>query len=547
MTRYIITSALPYAEGMLHLGNLVGSILPADIYYKYLKMKGEDALYICGSDQHGTPIELQAIKKGVEPRDLANQMHEQIKQALEKFECTFTYYGKTDSEANKATVYEIFDALDRNGYIIETESLQAYCNIDKRFLSDRFVEGTCPYCGFAGARGDQCDNCGHLLTPQELKEPHCVICGSKELEFKKVKNLAIDLKKLAPKLKSFIEERSKNNWSKNSINKSLSYISQGLQAREITRNMKWGFKVPKKGFEDSVFYVWFDAPIGYIGITREYSEKMWKDYWFDEKSRLVQFMGKDNIEFHTLMWPGMLIGSDLGYVLPYTIKAYEFLMSKTIKFSKSRGTGMNIQNALDIMHPDYWRFVLASLMPETADSEFSIPAVIEIVNKVMNDKIGNLVHRVLTLAKKVNDGKWNVDAPELDSKRIMELVESYRKHFENLEIREALKDVVDLADLGNMMMSSYEPWSMLKSGKNEELNALLSTLLSIVFYIGVLLHPFTPMASAKTISYFGLHENASFNMLNEKHEFDASQKIEPIFRKMTDHEIKKLEGFSAGM
>jgi len=545
--RVIVTSALPYAEALPHLGNLAGSILPADIYYKHLIMLGTDAIYICGSDQHGTPIELQAFKKKESPEALAEQVHNQIKSYLEKFGCTFTYYGKTHSEANKGIVYDVFNGLKQNGYITKIESEQAYCNVDQRFLTDRFIEGKCPYCGAEGARGDQCDTCGRLLNPKDLIEPHCVICGSSDISFVRTEDLALDLKKLSPKIAEFIEERKGNNWSKNAVNKSTSYIKQGLEPRAITRSMKWGFEVP--GMKDKVFYVWFDAPLGYIGITKEWSSDNWQKYWKSIDTKLVQFMGKDNIEFHTLMWPGMLIGSGLGFVLPTTIFAYEFLNSRNVKFSKSKGVGLNIETALEILPSDYWRFVLSYLLPETADSEFSIASLIEIVNKTMNDSIGNFIHRVLSIAKQNNaPHEFSEPSPKIKS-TIEKYVGSYNLHFEKIQMREALRDVIELASKGNEMMSAKEPWKLAKSDSETDRKDFWSVLTDLLYMaraVSVMLWPFTPSASSKALAYFNIEPSKpQLSILESPLQLDISIEIKSIFNKITEVEKAKLEKFSS--
>ncbi len=551
MPKIIITSALPYAEGVPHLGNFVGSILPADVYYKYLFITGADAIYICGSDQHGTPIEVQAMKRGISPKELADTVHEQIKESAKRFGCTFTYYGKTDSEKNKDVVYEIFDALDKNGYIKKVEDVQPYCNVDKRFLADRFIEGVCPYCKAEGARGDQCDNCGNLLDPDDLIDPHCVICGSTDIEFRKTVNLALDLKKLEPDIKEFVERNKANNWSKNAVNKTLSYISQGLKPRDITRDINLGFGVNKKGFEDKKFYVWFDAVIGYIGITGEWTAK-WKDYWMGKDTELIQFMGKDNIEFHTMMWPGILIGSKMGFILPRTIKAYEFMNANGIKFSKSRGVGLNVQNALDIMPADYWRFALMHLLPETSDTEFSIAIFIEIVNKIMNDKIGNLVHRVLTIAKNNYKLLEEGNADATITEKTGEMVKGYILNFGRVDMRDALQSLVKLAEFGNEMMSAKEPWKMLKNADERsaaEFSALMNGLLGVVYALGIMLYPFTPDASRKILSYFGVKGDGMKGMLNriaDRPEPRMDIPITTVFNKVSETELRKMEKYSGG-
>jgi len=532
----------------MHLGNLVGSVLPADVYYKYLIMRGDDAIFICGSDQHGTPIEIKAIEQRTQPETFANELHEKTKELLDRFECTFTYYGKTNSEANKLVVYEVFEALRKNGYIIETESNVPYCNIDKRFLPDRFIEGTCPYCKSKNARGDQCADCNRLLDPSEIIEPYCKLCGNKEIIFKNAKNLALDLEKLQDQISRFIGAESKNDWSKNTVNKTLSRLKEGLKPREITRNLRWGFPVPLKGFEDAVFYVWITGLLGYIGITREWSTK-WRNYWTDQQRLLVQFMGKDNIEFHAIVEPGLFLGSGLGYILPHTIRASEFLTAGGVKFSKSRGVGLNIQNALDILKPDYWRFVLMYLYPETSDTDFTIALLIEIVNNIMNDKIGNLVNRVLTLTK--NNSSLvrleGVSAHNTYKKKVDAIIERYEDNFKHFKLREALFNVIELADLGNGIMSTKEPWNLIKKAAGDkaaasEFDDLMRSLLVITRDIGILISPFTPNASANILKHF--RAEPKLDNLNKELSLDLKEPTRQIFTKVTEREKAALEKFS---
>ncbi|MEM3884031.1 MAG: methionine--tRNA ligase [Methanothrix sp.] len=543
--KIIITSALPYSEAIPHLGNFVGSILPADVFHRYEELAGRDSIFICGSDQHGTPIEIRALKEGVSAEHLADSVHERMKKVFESFECSFTHYGKTNSESNKKAVYEIFEALDRNGYIKEVESVMPYCNIDKRFLTDRYIEGKCPYCGFEGARGDQCDNCGRLLSPQDLIDPYCGLCHNKDIEFKKTVNLAIELDKLQPEILDFVKMRM-GTWSRNAANKTVSYLEQGLEPREITREMKWGFPVPRKGFEDKVFYVWFDAVIGYIGISMEWSEK-WKDYWKGPDTELIQFMGKDNIEFHTMMWPGILIGSGLGFVLPHTIYAYEYLTAKGLKFSKSRGVGLNMENALEIAGPDYWRFALMYLAPESSDNDFTIALFVEVVNKIMNDKIGNYVHRVLTLLKNSGLKASELVEDEKSMDKVAVLTRKYAEDFEALKMREALRELVAIADIGNEMISSSKPWELIgkdgvKQGSEGRAKELLGGMVSIVRMMGVLMWPFAPDASSKILKRFGISEPRLSDLEKPLKELNL-EGLEPVFSKLSDKQLKELERF----
>ena len=548
MARVIVTSALPYAYSMPHLGNFVGSVLPADVYYKYLRMKGDDAIFICGSDQHGTPIELAALQKGAAPEQLADEMHAAIKSLYDKYECGFTHYGKTHTPENKEVVYSVFNELYRNGYILETEDMQAYCNVDKRFLPDRFIQGTCPYCHTKNARGDQCDNCGRLLEPGQIIDPFCVVCGKSDISFVKSKNLALDLTKLQDKIKAFIKENSKNNWSKDAVNKSLSMIKQGLKPRDITRNMKWGFPVPLAGYENATLYVWFDAVLGYIGITKEWDPKRWRDYWQNEHTQLVQFMGKDNTIFHSIMWPAMLIGSNLGFVLPYTLKISQHPTSKEVKFSKSKGVGLNMRNALEIMPADCWRFALMHSAPENADSEFTKEVLEETVNTILNDKIGNFVQRTLKLAlanKALVEGGV---VPSSEKKVAVEL-ERYADAFDSLQFKKAVAALVGLAEQGNRIMSDREPWLLAKAAKNDakaakEAKDVLSSLIAITYALGVMLHPFTPEASKKLLAHFKVGGEPTLALLGKTIELDIEKEPHPLFAKLTQKELEKLQKYA---
>ncbi|MEM3781487.1 MAG: methionine--tRNA ligase [Candidatus Micrarchaeaceae archaeon] len=543
----IVTSALPYIQDMIHLGNFVGSILPADIYYKYLLLKGEDAIFICGSDEHGSAIEIEALRQGISAKDLADRNHDRLKKVLERYGCTFTHYGRTGTEQNKEIVYKIFKALDSNGFLKESVSKQPYCETDKRFIPDRFIEGTCPYCGFEHARGDQCDRCGRLLNPEELINPHCNICGKSDITFKQVKNLALDLETLQSRIKEFIEENSKNNWSKNAINNSEGYIEKGLKNRDITRDTAWGFAVPKQGYEGKVFYVWFDALIGYIGITYEHSKEIAERYWLSGNASLVQFMGKDNIEPHTLMWPAMLIGSGLGYSLPTTIYAYEFLMWHGMKFSKSRGIGMNLEEAIEVLPGEYWRFSLASILPETADTDFTAEVLEQTINAELNDVIGNFVHRTLSFIRtNFSSTVPNAGAIDSDTKALLDGVEAEEKrycdYFERLQMREALRSVVAIASMGNEYMSSKEPWKLVKE-KSESASTVVYACAKLARDIGILLYPFMPESSGKICEFF--NSKRTLSALKE----DVSGRklgltgLAPLFGKVTEEQIRKIALF----
>ncbi|MEM3791293.1 MAG: methionine--tRNA ligase [Candidatus Micrarchaeaceae archaeon] len=522
----IITAALPYVYSIPHIGNLVGSVLPADVYFKYCTEKGEDAIFICGSDQHGTPIELEAIKRGVKPETLANEMHRKVMRLFKKFGCTFSKYGKTHSLENKATVYEIFRALLNNGFITEREEEQAYCENDKRFLVDRLIEGTCPFCKGNHARGDQCDDCGRLLNPREIIDPYCKICGKKDIVFKKTKNLAIELGKLSKEIEDLAEER-KLHWSKNAYNKARSLIKEGLLPRDITRNMKWGFKVPMKGYEDHVFYVWFDALIGYIGITRSLEKEDWVKYWKSEDSELIQFFGKDNIEFHTIMWPAILIGSRMGLVTPSRIKAMEHLLINEEKISKSRGNVINLDKAAEAFEPDYWRFALMYMAPESGDSSFTIEGFVDTINKVINDKIGNLLHRAATIQH-----TQKLELKPFIDEEANRIRKEYEEFMERLEFRPAIEKILELAAYGNGIINDEKPWELDRSNTNsvERVRSVMSRLNGICILVIYLLYPFMPKAANKcSRKYFNVRE--AKELIGKMPPFSFERKPKPIFQR----------------
>ncbi len=550
ISKIIVTSALPYVYSTPHLGNFVGSVLPADVYANYLRMRGDDVIFICGSDVHGTAIEIQAIREETTPEKLAKKMHEGIMELFRKYGCNFTYYGSTHTAQNKEETYAIFNALNRNGYIGEVQKELPYCNFDKMFLADRFIEGTCPVCGYESARGDQCDNCSSILDPNQLIEPHCTICGKKEIVFKKTRNVTIKLDKLQPRLERFAA-KSSSTWSKNAVNEASKYFKEGLKERDISRHMNWGFPIPLEGFEDQVFYVWFDAPIGYIGITKEWDGKKWQSYWKGKDTRLVQFMGKDNIIFHTILFPAMLIGADLDYVLVDTIKSYEFLNWEGKKFSKSRGVGMDLQEALSVVkNPDYWRFALILNAPESADADFTTDGFVEAVNKIINGKIGNLFQRVFTLVsanEQVFDKKAPVDQQVNDL--LDALYKKYTGHFERIELREALKTVVAIADLGNAIMSEKEPWVTAKAAKSDQqaakdFSSVMNGLLKISYYVALTLFPFVPSSSRSALKYFGIEGDPTLKDISRAPDLKLDGAPKPIFEKLTDQQIKKIGSYS---
>jgi len=541
--RYVITSALPYIDGVPHLGNLVGSILPADIMARFLRMKGEDVIFICGSDMHGSPMEVYAFKQGRDVKELAYEMHARIKKAIENFEISTDFWGHTDTEENRETTYEIFWALWKKGYIKEEEIVLPYCEGHKGFLSDRWIEGTCPYCG-GHARGDQCDDCGAVLTPDQLIDPYCVYCGSKELTFKKTRQLLFDLPALREDLIKFYEERKKL-WPEIARKETEKYLYQiGLKPRSISRHLRFGFPVPLKGYEDQVFYVWFDAPIGYISITKQWAKSIgdpdaWKRYWKDPDSFIVHYIGKDNIFFHTLFWPAMLIGSG-GWTLPMVVASAHYLMARGTKFSKSRGKGINMENALEILPADYWRYTLAALFPARRDTEFSWDVLKEKVNKELADTIGNFIYRTLSFSFK-HFGS-NIGTPELgeeeraELEKIKDLIsEAEKTYMTFVGFADIVKIALRMAAEGNAWLNKREPWKEVKKDE-EQARKTMYVALHYVKALALVLWPIMPESMERVLSWMGITPSWK-EALREG--IPKLSKPEILFRRIEDKQLEE--------
>ncbi|MCJ7478955.1 MAG: methionine--tRNA ligase [Candidatus Nanohaloarchaeota archaeon QJJ-7] len=515
--RTVVTSALPYIHGVPHLGNIVGSLLPADLYHRYLDLRGHENIFICGSDEHGTPLELSALEAGEEPKEHADRQHEEVGSVLHDFELDFSLYGRTHTEYNEERTLDIFKHLYRDGYITEKEQELPYCTNCQRFLPDRYIEGECPDCGGL-ARGDQCDDCGTLMEPEEILEPYCTICGESAIEFRTTENLFLQLGKFEEELKQWLE--GEQPVPDNQLEEITNLIGEELEDRCITRDIDWGFPVPWREleglddtYEDKVLYVWFDAPIGYLGITQQYfnakgEEERWKDYWKDSAARTIYSIGKDNTIFHSIIFPSMLIGGsgEEEYNLPDYEFIHQYLLSDEVQFSKSRGNGLSSAEALELLPADYWRFYLSSVIPENHDTSFSWKDFESKINGELNDNVGNFVNRVLTLTE-----KWfgnEVPEPEtledfMDVKeRLEQLVLEYDEAFEQEKSpKKALQKALEIARLGDEFLQNEEPWN--DEGNREE---VLYRSLEIVEAIAITFYPFTPSASENIWEMLGREE-----------------------------------------
>ncbi len=512
MVKWVIGAAWPYVNAVPHLGTLIGSVLSADVFARYMRLRGDEVVFVSGSDEHGTPIEVEAVKKGIEPRKYTDQAHEYVSKLFREWGISFDNYTRTESDVHKEFVREILLKIYDNGYIFVQDDIVPYCPHDKIFLPDRFIEGKCPYCGYPRARGDQCDNCGRLLHPTELIDPYCVICGSKPV-FKRTRHWFFDLPKLQDHILKWV--RDNENLPDNVRNFTLSWISEGLKPRSLTRDNKWGIPAPFPGAEDKTVYVWFDALMGYISATKEYflkkgEEDKWISFWKDPGTRVIFFIGKDNIPFHSVIFPAMVIASGEGYTLPWTIAATEYLLFEGEKFSKSRGIGVWIDEALEIMPPDYWRFALIRLRPEQRDANFSWREFYRIVNRELCDDIGNYIHRILSFIYK----RFNGVVPEpgelgdLDKamlSKINEVVDSVDELFEKTRLRLAVEKILSLAWTGNQYLNQKAPWEKIRSDPSDAATTMWVGV-NTVYALTVLLAPITPRKAEELWNLLNIDE-----------------------------------------
>ncbi len=542
--KVLVTSALPYVNNVPHLGNLV-CIISADVYSRYLKLKRIENIFVLGTDEHGTTTETRAALEGKTPKEICDKYSKIHKEIYDWFEVKPDCWGRSSSEANKEITQEIFLKLDENGYIIEKEIEQAYCNKCKRFLSDRYILGTCPYCKYENARGDQCEKCGKLLEPKELINPRCAICGSTPI-FKKSRHLFIDLPALADELEKWIE-KNKNKWSENARTMTEAWLKNGLEPRCITRDLKWGIKVPLKGYENKVFYSWFDAPIAYISITKENRDD-WKEWWKNPKEvSLVQFMGKDNIPFHTILFPASLIGTKEKWTLLDKMSVNEYLNYESGMFSKSRHIGVFGDDAIKTgIKADVFRYYLMINRPEKTDTEFSWQDFKDKNNHELVANFGNLVNRTLSFIHRFFNGV----VPESDVKSnsfIREWHEALKKidkFYAELELKKALRAVMELSKKGNKFFQDAEPWKSLKEQKTKD---ALFILVNLVKDLAVLISPFMPDAAESIRHKLGLKELKWDDLGNLS--IKPGKKIlqgSLLFRKITEDEIKKLQDKFSG-
>ncbi len=541
MARILVTSALPYVNNIPHLGNLIGAVLSADVYARHQRLAGNEVLYVCGADDHGTATETKAREEGLTPKQLCDKygiIHEEI---YDWFEISFDVWGRTHTETQDTIVQEIFTRLDENGYINEQEVEQLYDEKAKSFLADRFVEGTCPYCGSPGARGDQCDNCGRLINAVELKDPVSKLTGTRPV-IKRTKHLFLDL----PALKGDVEEYLKSTELTENAKKTTDQWLSVLKERAITRDLSWGVPVPKKGWEDKVFYVWFDAPIGYISITA-HSRTDWRDWWHGDAT-LVQFMGKDNIVFHTVIFPATLLGTKDKWTMMHALSSTEFLNMEGGKFSKSRKIGVFGDDAIAI-HKEYgitadaWRYYLLSIRPETADTNFIWKDFQARVNNELIANYANLVNRATHFAStKLAEEPATLKKPQADFlDTIKQHAERARAHLDARELREALQETMLASKEANAYFQHSAPWKTITEDK-ETAAADVFALLHAVRDLSILLLPYIPAAAAMALDQLGLRQQTYADIGKPLHK-NVFGHVKPgiLFQKIEDDTIGALE------
>ena len=567
MARHLITSALPYINGIKHLGNLVGSQLPADLFARYMRARGHEVLFLCATDEHGTPAELAAAKAGKDVADYCAEMHAVQSEIAEGFRLSFDHYGRSSSPENHALTQHFAGRLSDMGLIREVTEKMVYSNADGRFLPDRYIEGTCPNCGFESARGDQCDNCTKQLDPTDLINPYSTISGSTDLEERETKHLFLCQSQMRDKLQAWID--SKTDWPVLTTSIANKWLNDGdgLQDRGITRDLDWGVPVKKggedwPGMEGKVFYVWFDAPIEYIACAQEWvaagKGADWERWWRTDKGAddvtYTQFMGKDNVPFHTLSFPATILGSEEPWKAVDYIKSFNYLNYDGGQFSTSRGRGVFMDQALEILPSDYWRWWLLSHAPESSDSEFTWENFQQSVNKDLADVLGNFVSRVTKFCR----SKFGEEVPaggefgETEQTLIAELttrMRAYEEHMAAMEVRKSAQELRAIWVAGNEYLQSAAPWSTFKEDP-EKAAAQIRLALNLIRIYAVISAPFIPDASATLMASMQTEDSswpddvaAALETLQPAHAFTVP---DVTFRKISDDEREEWQEKFAG-
>lgn len=544
--RYTITAALPYANGPKHIGHLAGAYIPADLYVRYLRLKGKDVVFVCGSDEHGTAIANQAMKENTTPRAIIDKYHELNKESFAKLGISFDIYHRTSEAIHHETAQDFFRNLDSK-HIFQEETSDQYFDLEaQQFLADRYIIGTCPNCGNHSAYGDQCEKCGTSLSPDELINPKSTLTGNQPIK-KETKHWYLPLDKYEGWLKEWILEGHKQDWRASVYGQCKSWIDGGLHPRAVTRDLDWGIKVPAEGAEGKVLYVWFDAPIGYISATRQWAldnNKDWELYWKDKETKLVHFIGKDNIVFHCIVFPVML-HTHGDYILPENVPANEFMNLEGDKMSTSRGWSVEMHEYLEDFPTkiDELRYYLTAISPETSDSEFTWKDYQARVNNELVAILGNFVNRVMILMHKYFDGKIESDGKMLlADQRVFDEIGGFydelEKSFEAYKFRQAQTVAMEIARLGNRYLTENEPWKTFKENP-EQARVVLHNCLHIIAHAATCLQTFLPDTAKKI---FGMLNVKGHYLFNEEVVFENGHQLNQaalLFEKIEDEVIEK--------
>jgi methionyl-tRNA synthetase len=510
--RIFIGVAWPYANGSLHLGQIAGAYLPADIFARYHRTKGNEVLMVSGSDQHGTPITIKAEQEGKTPKEIADFYYQEFCDSWQQFGISFDLFTTTGTANHASVAQDIFLTLQKNGYIYRERVSQPFCPKCQRFLPDRYIEGTCPYCHYVGTRGDQCDECGKPINLVELVDPHCRICGTSPV-FKDSEHFFLKLSAFQDKLSDWVAKQT--HWRPNTLNLTKRYLKEGLKDRAITRDIEWGVPVPIDGFEDKRLYVWFEAVIGYLSASKEWAktsgdENRWRSFWQDDKARSYYFIGKDNIPFHTLIWPAMLMGYG-GLNLPYDVPANEFLTIEGKKLSTSKNWAVWLPDYLSRYDPDPLRYLLSINMPETSDTDFSWRELVRRNNDELVATYGNLVNRVLTFVYRNFDGcvPEPGELTDLDNTVIKNTGSHLGQTSELLSkcaFKQSIMTAMSVAREANRYLDERSPWKVIKEDRKSAANSLYVALM-VISQLKTMFYPFLPFSSQKVHEYLGFEGN----------------------------------------
>ncbi|EFA81615.1 methionyl-tRNA synthetase [Heterostelium album PN500] len=546
----LITSALPYVNNVPHLGNIIGCVLSGDVYARYCRMRGYNTIYICGTDEYGTATETKALQEGVTPKEICDRYHVIHRDIYKWFNIGFDKFGRTSTDSQTEIAQDIFMKLYKNELTTSEEIEQLYCERCNMFLADRYVEGTCPHCQFEDARGDQCDNCTKMLNPTDLIRPRCKLDSTTPV-LKSTKHIFLSLPKIQQRLDDFVTQSSPI-WSENSQRITNSWVKGELKSRCITRDLKWGTPVPLEEFKEKVFYVWFDAPIGYLSITKEYTEQ-WEQWWKNPKNvELVQFMGKDNVPFHTVIFPSSLIGSGDQYTLLHNLSTTEYLNYESGKFSKSRNTGVFGDNAMGTGVPaDIWRYYLLSNRPEKIDSTFSWADFGLKTNTELLSNFGNLVNRVLKqVSSDLNGVIPKIELNDEDRQFIADVDKLYIEYLNDLEhvhIKDGLRTAMSMSKLGNQYMQSNKPWE-LKEKDPLRFGTILTVLVNTIKLLATVFEPYLPEITAKVHEQLNMQPtkySVNFEFLiTEGHAI--SKNIVPLINKIENTDLEKFRSKFSG-